>query len=129
MTIKGYGKARRTLVVRIKHILQQESDILDPRKVASGVSPNFIHSQDASHMQLVINEFDGSFGAIHDSFSTHASDVDTLLMKTKEIFIDMYSIDNYLQLIEKKLGAKSSKEVPIGDLKLMDIFFSDYFFA
>ena len=127
-TIKGYGKKKGSRG-RIEHVLQQESDILDPRKVASGVSPNFIHSQDASHMQLVINEFDGSFGAIHDSFSTHASDVDTLLMKTKENFIDMYSINNYLQLIEKKLGAKSSKSVPVGKLQLIDIFFSDYFFA
>lgn len=126
-TIRGYGKKKGTRG-RVNHVLQFESDILDPRKVACGVSPNFIHSNDAAHMQLIINEFDGSFGAIHDSFSTHASQVDELIMKTKEIFVDMYSVDNYFNLIEKKLGVTYTQP-PLGDLDVADVFFSDYFFA
>jgi DNA-directed RNA polymerase len=93
-----------------------------------GISPNFIHSQDASHMSLVIAEFDGPFGAVHDSFSTHASDVDELCQLTKDVFVDMYNKPNYFDIIEGRLGA-TAEQPELGDLNIEDVKKSDYFFA
>ena len=68
---------------------------------------------------------------MHDSFSTHASDVDDLLEKTKEVFIKMYDYDNYFDVIRKNLtNNEDDVEQPqLGDLNIGDIYGSEYFFA
>ena len=119
-SIQGIGQ--------IKHVAKVECMKPDLRGFMCGISPNFIHSQDASHMSMVIDKFNGPFGAVHDSFSTHASDVDRLVEITKEVFIDMYDKDNYFDVIQEKIG--STYEQPLlGDLKINMIKDSDYFFA
>ena len=86
---------------------------------------------DASHMALVVDGWDGSFGAVHDSFSTHASDVDDLLEKTKQVFIEMYDYDNYFDVIRNNLtNNEDDVEQPaLGSLDIREIKNSDYFFA
>ena len=95
------------------------------------MSPNYIHSMDASHMALVISEWDGSFAAVHDSFSTHACDVDKLLDLTKQVFIRMYDYDNYFEVIRNFItDAEDDVEQPtLGSLDIKEIENSDYFFA
>ena len=68
-----------------------------------GISPNYIHSMDAAHMALVIDQWNGDFGAVHDSFSTHAPDVELLLAHTKQEFIDIYDVENFYTRIEDEL--------------------------
>ena len=84
-------------------------------------------------MALVIDKWNGDFGAVHDSFSTHASDVDDLLALTKSTFIKMYDVDNFYEFIEDQvLSSKESLDVEqptIGSLKIQEIRDSDYFFA
>ena len=93
-----------------------------------GISPNFIHSQDAAHMSLVIHQFEGDFGAVHDSFSTHASDVEELLTITKSVFIGMYNEDNYFNNIQARIEATATQP-ELGSLNIEDVEKSDYFFA
>ena len=105
-------------------------------EIISGISPNYVHSMDASHMSLIINQLynEGitSFGAIHDSYSVHAEDVDRLLEITKEVFIKMYDKDVFKeiqkQLIDgrKDTGIETPKE---GLLDLSGLQKSDYFFC
>ena len=42
-------------------------DMVMQQNIDAGISPNFIHSMDASHMSLVIEDWDKTFGAVHDS--------------------------------------------------------------
>ena len=118
---------------RITHVAKLPTSKPDIRGFMCGVSPNFIHSMDASHMALVIADWKGEFGAVHDSFSTHASDVDDLLAKTKQVFIDMYDVDNFYQYIEDQLLTdKTGLDVEQPDLGTLDIGGindSEYFFA
>ena len=65
-TISGVGQ--------IKHVAKVVSESPNRRGFMCGISPNFVHSQDAAHMQRVINVFDKQFGAVHDSFATHANE-------------------------------------------------------
>ena len=127
-------KAKATLDgQRITHVAQVPTDRPDMRGFMSGISPNFIHSMDASHMALTIAAWNGEFGAVHDSFSTHACDVDKLLQKTKDVFIEMYDVPNFYNYIQSQLITDDSEidivQPDLGDLNIEGIIDSDYFFA
>ncbi|MCJ1283310.1 DNA-directed RNA polymerase [Xylographa opegraphella] len=72
------------------------SDPVSKRKQLQGFPPNFIHSLDATHMLLSAlrcNEQGLSFAAVHDSFWTHAADLDTMNGILRNAFISMHSED------------------------------------
>lgn len=131
-TISGYKKDTSGHK-GVNHVARVPTNTPDMRGFVCGVSPNYIHSQDASHMALVIHEWTGDFGAVHDSFSTHACDVEELLSRTKQSFIDMYDKDNYYDLIKDNIITNTTKldvEQPeLNDLDVTQIEDSDYFFA
>ena len=122
--IKGIKNAQG----KVKHVIRLASPSPDRRGFMCGISPNFVHSQDAAHMQMVIDQFSEDFGAVHDSFSTHASDVEELLTITKNVFISMYDHENYFEDIIDRLGA-TAEQPEIGQLEVSKITESDYFFA
>jgi len=125
--IKGYGNKTG----QVTHVALVPTRMPDRRGFICGMSPNYIHSMDASHMALVISEWNGCFAAVHDSFSTHASDVDRLLDLTKQVFIRMYDYDNYFEVIRNFItDAEDDVEQPtLGTLDIKEIENSDYFFA
>jgi len=118
---------------RITHILQEPSPYASLQGLMSGISPNFIHSQDASHMALVIANWEGSFGAVHDSFSCHARDVEELGQLTRHIFVIMYNEFNYFFDIFENILSNTegfNKEIPdIGNLNIGQVLDSEYFFC
>ena len=130
-TISGYTKYNKRGIVN--HKAKIDSTFPDMRGFMCGISPNFIHSMDASHMSLVIENWDQDFGAVHDSFSTHACDVDELLEVTKKVFVNMYDKPDFYEEIETNLmpnAAGSDIDKPqLGDLKITEVYESDYFFA
>ena len=130
-TISGYTKYNKRGIVN--HIAQVFTDFPDVRGFMCGVSPNYIHSMDAAHMALVIDKWNGDFGAVHDSFSAHAPDVELLLAHTKREFIDMYDVENYYHIIEDQLVEDlddvTTDRPVLGDLNIEEIEESDYFFA
>jgi DNA-directed RNA polymerase len=126
-TIVGVGKRDQ-----VYHVGMSTSDKPDPRGFACGISPNYIHSLDASHMAKVIDRWGGDFGAVHDSFSTHPSDVEELCELTKDVFIEMYDSTNYFDKIEQSIVTKydvAVEQPALGTLDIQGIKHSDYFFA
>ncbi|KAJ4385596.1 DNA-directed RNA polymerase [Gnomoniopsis smithogilvyi] len=85
----------------------QNPNRMDPvnrRKQLQAFPPNFIHSLDASHMLLSALECDDkglSFAAVHDSFWTHAADVDVMNGVLRDAFIRIHSED-----VIKRLAAE-----------------------
>jgi len=72
------------------------TDSVDKRKQLQAFPPNFIHSLDATHMMLSAlkaHEQGLVFSAVHDSFWTHAADIDTLNLLLRDAFIRMHSED------------------------------------
>ncbi|KAK5200264.1 DNA-directed RNA polymerase [Exophiala xenobiotica] len=72
------------------------ADAVHRRKQLQAFPPNFIHSLDATHMVLSAikaDELGLTFSAVHDSFWTHAADVDTLSTLLRDAFIRMHSED------------------------------------
>lgn len=85
----------------------QEPQVWDPvnkRKQLQAFPPNFIHSLDSTHMllsALKCAELGVTFASVHDSFWTHAGDVDTLGEVLRDAFISMHSDDIVARLREE----------------------------
>ena len=104
------------------------SDSIVKRKQLQAFPPNFIHSLDATHMMLSALKSDENgltFAAVHDSFWTHAGDVDKLNTILRDAFIRMHSEDiigrlatefstrykGCLYLASVKANSKAGKEI------------------
>lgn len=80
------------------------SSVVSHRKQLQAFPPNFIHSLDATHMLLsaiACRKAGLSFSAVHDSFWTHASDVDSMNQILREAFVRMHSDDVIKRLAEE----------------------------
>lgn len=132
-TLLGLKQGPRSFVKHTHLIVRRRKEdnkpIADKQRYASGISPNFIHSMDASHMALVIYDWEHDFGAVHDSFSTHPNHVEDLLQLTKERFVRMYNHDNFFNKIEKTFKVTMPEQPKLGELNIMEVYDSDYFFA
>lgn len=126
---------------QIRLSLRKETKQLDPRKNASSLSPNFIHSQDAAHLMLTICKALGtsksmSFAMVHDSFACHASDMrvfldDCISPAFYEMYKDGENLSRFLE--EMKINIDTNAEIPplpiMGDLNLEEVLYSDFFFS
>lgn len=64
---------------------------LNRLRTVNGIAPNFVHSLDSAHLVRVINAFPGEIVPIHDSFATHAADVQVMHNVLREEFVRMYT--------------------------------------
>ncbi|KAH8911133.1 DNA-directed RNA polymerase [Coniochaeta sp. PMI_546] len=98
--VQPYRKSNtRTIPTCLQDLVLTVPDRSDPvnrRKQLQAFPPNFIHSLDASHMLLSALECDEkglTFAAVHDSFWTHAADVDVMNDVIRDAFIRIHSED------------------------------------
>ncbi|KAK4494742.1 hypothetical protein PRZ48_014098 [Zasmidium cellare] len=93
-TVKG-----RTVATNMQNLTLHEPQVWDPvskRKQLQAFPPNFIHSLDATHMllsALKCSENGMTFASIHDSFWTHACDVNRMSEVLRDAFVAMHSED------------------------------------
>ena len=86
----------RTVNTSLQGITLQEPQVWHPvskRKQLQAFPPNFIHSLDATHMMLSAlrcKELGITFASIHDSFWTHACDVDRMSVALRDSFVEMH---------------------------------------
>ncbi|KAK2736397.1 DNA-directed RNA polymerase [Myotisia sp. PD_48] len=95
------------------------SDVVNRRKQLQAFPPNFIHSLDASHMMLSAIECDRlglSFSAVHDSFWTHASDIDTMNGVLRDAFIRMHS-DDIVGRLAAEFDARHSNSLYLAQIR------------
>ena len=112
------------------------TDKLSNRKQMSGISPNYIHSIDASILHLLINNlFDNGIktvATIHDSFATLSPDIDKL---TKILLSTIHSIfkEDLLLKFKKEIEGNHNVKLPeipkYGDLNIDDVLNSRYLFT
>lgn len=82
--------------LRIRMTVQSLLNDVSERAQRTGILPNYIHSLDAAHLYGTVNLAaeriaDLSISVVHDSYGTHACDVDTLQTCIREAFVDLYS--------------------------------------
>lgn len=66
----------------------------DNQRMRNGVVPNLVHSNDACHWYMTaqrMRQLGCNIIGVHDSFGTHACDVDTLHKVIRETFVELYT--------------------------------------
>ena len=125
----------------VKLSLQQEEQTIDRRRMANAISPNFVHSLDATHLVLstdlaVLNGIT-HFAMIHDSFGTHAANTNKLAACLREAFVGLYHgtdiLEDFRQQILLQVEPENQKKIkavpPKGNLDVTTVRDSDFFFA
>lgn len=115
---------------------------LDKHKQESGISPNFVHSQDGSHLRKTVVHTHRkygvmSFAVIHDSFGTIPADAEYLFRGVRETMVETYRDNDVLldfyEQFEYQLHDSQRDKLPElpkkGKLNIEDILSSDFAFA
>lgn len=117
--------------VRVDNYMQ-----IDKRRAVNGVSPNFVHSMDASAMSLTICKAVDcgmeSFAMIHDSYGVHAADTEKMGSLIREAFVEIYRedrLEEFANYAREVCGDDIPKQPPKGSLDIEDVINSKYFFA
>jgi len=105
-------------------------------KQRTGLPPNFVHSLDATHLMMTVvagvDEGVDSWLMIHDSFGTHACDVDTLRDVLRQQFVNLYSgnvLEDFRQQVETQTGEDPGDPPAQGNFDLNEVLQSEYIFA
>lgn len=122
--------------------LDEETDRLDSRRMATSVPPSFVHSLDAAHMSMTISVASVDFGlrhfaVVHDSFGVHAQDVPLFSRIIRQEFVRMYSDHDVIEeitqaalpLITSKYAKDLPERPPVGNLDLHGILENEFFFS
>nr|TKW32324.1 hypothetical protein SEVIR_2G161200v2 [Setaria viridis] len=93
--VQPYRKLGRHLIKTSLQVLtlQRETDKVMVKRQRTAFPPNFVHSLDGSHMMMtaVACKRQGlNFAGVHDSYWTHACDVDTMNKILREKFVELY---------------------------------------
>ena len=93
---KASSRRIETNLQNISIVQRSSADPVHKAKQLQAFPPNFIHSLDATHMFLTAlkcHEVGLTFASIHDSFWTHAGDVNIMNRIIRAAFIRMHSED------------------------------------
>ncbi|KAG5225893.1 DNA-directed RNA polymerase [Salix suchowensis] len=135
--VQPYYKSERHLIKTSLQILalQREGSSVQVRKQRTAFPPNFVHSLDGSHMMMTAvacRDAGLCFAGVHDSFWTHARDVDLMNRILREKFVELYNMPILENLLEDFQTAYPSLKFPPlperGNFDLQKVLRSPYFF-
>jgi DNA-directed RNA polymerase len=112
------------------------TDDIDRNRQRNGVAPNFVHSQDATHMRAVVRRCKAEgiipLAFIHDDFGTLAADTARLREIIRETFVELYSNHDPLRALHAQYEDTEYElpELPAyGTLDITGVRQSEYFFG
>uniref|UniRef100_A0A6N2N6W8 DNA-directed RNA polymerase n=1 Tax=Salix viminalis TaxID=40686 RepID=A0A6N2N6W8_SALVM len=135
--VQPYYKSQRHLIRTSLQVLalQREGSSVQVRKQRTAFPPNFVHSLDGSHMMMTAvacRDADLRFAGVHDSFWTHARDVDLMNRILREKFVELYNMPILENLLEEFQTSYPTLKFPSlperGDFDLQEVLRSPYFF-
>lgn len=133
---RRYGsKAIKTIGGYINTLVPDDSVPVRMGKQVKGLPPNYIHSIDSTHMLMTARQAykDGlDFAAVHDSFWSHAEDVDVLASTLRSQFVDLHQRDLLGDLKDqftKRYEAKFPDPPARGNLNIEAVHGANYFFS
>ncbi|KAG9455917.1 hypothetical protein H6P81_000425 [Aristolochia fimbriata] len=135
--VQPYWRSERHLIRTSLQILalQRDGDRVDMKRQRTAFPPNFVHSLDGSHMMmtaLACKDAGLHFAGVHDSFWTHACDVDKMNLILREKFVELYNmpiLENLLESFETSFPGLSFPPLPgRGNFDLQEVLRSPYFF-
>ncbi|KAK6913416.1 DNA-directed RNA polymerase, N-terminal [Dillenia turbinata] len=115
--------------------LQRETEKVMVKRQRTAFPPNFVHSLDGSHMMMTAvacRRAGLSFAGVHDSYWTHACDVDIMNRILREKFVELYEtpiLENLLDSFQQSFPSLCFPPLPErGDFDLRNVLESSYFF-
>lgn len=108
------------------------TDTVDPTRQRSGIAPNFVHSIDATHMLMTVDnmpEHVTSFAMIHDDYGVHCCHTEVLFRTIRRSFHDLYYYHSPLDEWSVQQPVDLTPTPDIGDYDLDSIYAADYFFG
>ncbi|KAE8648775.1 DNA-directed RNA polymerase 1B, mitochondrial [Cucumis sativus] len=135
--VQPYRKLGRHLVKTSLQMLslQRETDKVMAMRQRTAFPPNYIHSLDSSHMMmtaLACKRAGLNFAGVHDSYWTHACDVDEMNIILRKKFVELYEapiLENLLKDFQKSFPNLKFPPLPVGgDFDLKEVLQSTYFF-
>eukprot|EP00258_Populus_trichocarpa_P013771 XP_002325119.2 DNA-directed RNA polymerase 3, chloroplastic isoform X1 [Populus trichocarpa] len=135
--VQPYYKTERHLIKTSLQILalQREGSSVQVRKQRTAFPPNFVHSLDGSHMMMTAvacRDAGLCFAGVHDSFWTHATDVDLMNRILREKFVELYNMPILENLLEDFQTSYPTLQFPPlperGNFDLQKVLRSPYFF-
>lgn len=133
------GSIRLTMTVVLQE--KSEENTLNRHKQVNAISPNFVHSMDASHLMLTAlgaaEQGVGHFAMIHDSFGTCPGNAGTMFRVVRETMVKTYEENDVIQGFYDGFAAdlteKNAEKIPSlppkGTLDLGLIMDSKYCFC
>ena len=106
--------------------LMRKQANIDEVKTVGALTPNFIHSLDATHMRLVINEAKWPIAAIHDSIGSHANTFYDTAKIIRDKFVELHKHNN-IQSLYENMQVRAPKFS--GEYKIDDALESTYLFS
>jgi DNA-directed RNA polymerase len=112
-----------------------DKNTIDPKQVNLAISPNYIHSLDASHMWCTVRRMMlagvESYSMVHDSYGCHAPYVPMMRQFTTEEFEKMHELP-LLQMLKEEVEKKLNIELPdppeTGAYDIKSVLDSQYLF-
>ncbi|KAK6921852.1 DNA-directed RNA polymerase, phage-type [Dillenia turbinata] len=135
--VQPYYKLGKHLIKTSLQVLtlQRETDEVMVKRQRTAFPPNFVHSLDGSHMMMTAvacKRAGLNFAGVHDSYWTHACDVDEMNKILREKFVELYDapiLENLLESFEKSFPSLHFPPLPErGDFDLREVLESPYFF-
>ena len=107
---------------------------MDKSRQVNGIAPNFVHSLDACHLMMTIVKAKDTYGiedfsVVHDSFGTHACDIEQLGMVLRETFCELYTGDILLNFKKEQRDIKLPELPQFGELDIKEVLDSEFFFS
>ncbi|KAL9262687.1 DNA-directed RNA polymerase 1B, mitochondrial-like protein [Drosera capensis] len=124
--VQPYRKLGRHVVKTSLQVLtlQRESEKVMMKRQRTAFPPNFVHSLDGTHMMkttIACKKAGLSFAGVHDSYWTHACDIDEMNRILREKFL--------LKSFQKSFPELKFPPLPErGDFDLREVLQSPYFF-
>ncbi|KAL5698887.1 DNA-directed RNA polymerase [Ranunculus cassubicifolius] len=135
--VQPYRKLGRHLIKTSLQVLtlQRETDKVMVKRQRTAFPPNFVHSLDGSHMMMTAIACKRAglhFAGVHDSYWTHACDVDQMNKILREKFVELYEqpiLENLLESFQESFPTLIFPPLPErGDFNLSEVLESPYFF-
>ena len=120
--------------------IKEETKETDKLRSRNAVAANYVHSLDSACMIKTVNIAKAkgidNFCNVHDSFATHACDIDKLNVSIREAFVETFGknlLGKFKEDVGKLLDEETRGKLPTipdsGDLELDLLYQSKFFFA
>ena len=120
------GNTEREYAGAGEFVVRVDSGVVNESSQICGISPNFVHSIDATHLRNVINACSHDLVTVHDSIGSHACDFFKTNRVLRETFVSTHEYD-WVESFNHYNDADLT--INKGDYDASEVLESRYFFS